>query len=164
MTPSRNPVFSRGRRGFTLIEILIAIAIFAFLLVLMGVGYLASAKAWEQGRVKLTMQQEATFGLEQVARDIRASRSVSRISATELRCFDEDSTETARYTFASIGGKNYVLRSGTKLVDKECTFLNFNYNAGDGVVEFQIELKDPGSNKVRVDSKANLRNRNTSAI
>jgi len=154
----------RNRRGVTMIEIMVALFIFAFLLVIMGGSFLIMKKAYGQGAETLSLQQNGTQVLEQIERDVRGSRWVTRVSATELRCFDEDSTETVHYTLQAINGKNYVMRNGTQMTKEACMGLTYTLNTGDGVVRVQMEVADTQDNRVSLDARANLRNRNASAF
>jgi len=155
---------SVNQRGLTLIELMLAIFITAFLLVAMGVIYTQTAEAWREGKEKLDIQQEATFALEQIARDVRASRSVVVASPDDIRCYDSAGTETARYTLDTSGAVNYIHRDSNPLVSVQCTLLGFALSADEGTVDISLELQDAQGNKTLVSSKTTLRNRNLSKL
>ena len=81
-----------------------------------------------------------------------------------LTCYDENSNVIAVYELGTVSGTQYVLRNDKPVMEEEAVSLNFEYDAYDGVVTMELEFKDDQENKVRVDSKANLRNRNISSL
>lgn len=62
---------SRATGGFTLLEVLLAIAIFAICMTAIYTAFRTSARAFENGRRSAEQMQTVRFTLEQVTRDVR---------------------------------------------------------------------------------------------
>jgi Tfp pilus assembly protein PilW len=154
----------RPSAGLTLIELMIAVFLTALVAVIAGVIYLANQRSWDQGKDKLIMQQEATRCVETVARDVRAARWIDFVDATEIRVYDRTGTEFRHYELGATAGGNRVLQNGSPLVDLLCTELTFTTNADTTVLGIALELEDGAENRVKVESRAAVRNRNFSNL
>ena len=146
----------RSTSGFTLVELMVALMLTALVAVIVGVIYLTNQRSWKQGQEKLILQQEVTRCVEQIARDVRASRWVQYAGPTDLRTYDATGSETHHYYLS--GDKLY--QDAGPLVDLKCTQLTFGINSDTTIVSVVVELEDAAENKVKVETDAALRNRN----
>lgn len=64
-----------SQTGFTLIELILALAIFNFVLLIVVVGYLNIVKIYENGIAARDAQQNARYGLEEISRLARNDSS-----------------------------------------------------------------------------------------
>lgn len=62
----------KDNKGFTLVEVLIALTILSLLVTVVFMGFRVSSRCWERGRVKLDELQTIRMGLEILQRTIRA--------------------------------------------------------------------------------------------
>lgn len=142
--------------GFTLIELTLAMTLTALVALIVGVIYLTNQRSWKQGQEKLILQQEVTRCVEQIERDVRGARWVGYSGPQDIRTYDATGTETHHYYLS--GDKVY--QNGSPLTDLKCTQLTFGINPDTTIVSMAVELEDAVGNKVEVETKAMLRNRN----
>ena len=64
------------RRGYTLIELMIAVVLGLVVVLALGRLILTNQRSWEQGRDKTVLQQNVTESLEWMARSIRAAHTL----------------------------------------------------------------------------------------
>lgn len=152
---------SAGRRasaGFTTIELLIAGTISLIVVLAAGVIVLQSSESFRFGNDKVLMQGDATRAVEQIARDVRRSRTLGWDgSGTHLVCYDTFGNQFAVYDWAGSG--NPVTQNGSPLTDYACTDFALGINADTTTVDVSLELQSRGQDKVEVESKASIRNR-----
>ena len=70
MTPP--PRSSRASHGFTLLEVLLAITIFAICILAIYTAFRTAGRSFENGRRSAEQMQTVRFTLDQIARDLRA--------------------------------------------------------------------------------------------
>jgi type II secretory pathway pseudopilin PulG len=152
----------RARRqfGYTILELVIAMFLTLFVALAAGAIVLTNQSSFRQGQGKLTMQQEASRSVEQIARDVRRSRWIDVTSPDRLALLDAAGAEFRVYELGASGGVQKVLQDGAPLADMECTELSFAANADTTSVLIVLELRDAADNRVKMQSTAAIRNRN----
>jgi Tfp pilus assembly protein PilW len=150
-------VHRRSTAGFTTIELLIAGMISLIVVLAAGVIVLQSNESFRLGNDKVIMQGEATRAVEQIARDVRRSRMLGYNAGmpSRLVCYDTFGNQFAVYDKSG----NQVTQNGSPLTDYPCTDLAFGINADTTTVDIVLELESKGFDKVKVESKASIRNR-----
>ena len=159
---TRPSALGHGRaRGFTTIELMVASLIALFVALAAGSILFSSQRSHRQGQDKLVMQQEATRAVEQIARDIRRSRWVDWNSGVPSRIAlrDHFGALIRVYDRGAVAGVQKARQDGAALTDHECTQLTFTANSDTTTLSIQLELRDRAGNKVKVESKASIRNR-----
>jgi prepilin-type N-terminal cleavage/methylation domain-containing protein len=89
--------------GYTLIELIIAMAIFSMMLVIISVGVLQLMRIYQSGISSRNTQQNARLAMEQM---VRAGRSAYKAAITGAT-----NNSTVCFYIAS-GGQEYFIRSG----------------------------------------------------
>ncbi len=150
--------------GFTTIELMIAGTLSLIVVLAAGVIVLQSNTSFRLGNDKVIMQGEATRAVEQIARDVRRSRWLGYSSGTPSRlvCYDTFGTQFAVYDWGGAGTK--ATQNGSPLTDYACTGLAFGINSDTTTVNIVLELQSKGFDKVKVESKASIRNRRYTLI
>jgi Tfp pilus assembly protein PilW len=69
-----------GSAGYTLIELAVGGFLALFVVLALGHVILQNQRSWEWGRDKAVLQQNATEGIEWMARAVRAARRLEVIS------------------------------------------------------------------------------------
>jgi prepilin-type N-terminal cleavage/methylation domain-containing protein len=87
-TPHRR----RPRRGFTLVEVLIAVSLTAALAVASAAALAAASRSAEAGDEYLRASRTAARVLETITADVRGASAVQVLSATSLQVVREDSS------------------------------------------------------------------------
>jgi Tfp pilus assembly protein PilW len=153
---------ARRQSGYTILELVIALFLTLLVALAAGAIVLTNQSSFRQGQGKLTMQQEASRSVEQIARDVRRARWIDYDAGSpdELVLVGADSTAFRTYERGLSNGVQKVLQDGAPLADMECTELSFAANADTTSVLIVLELRDAADNRVKVQSTAAIRNRN----
>lgn len=84
----------RDQTGFTLVEMVLAAAIFSFALLILTSGMLRLFNIYQNGMAVRATQQAARYAVDQMTRDIQASSSMVSGGATRLCVYFEDVTQS----------------------------------------------------------------------
>jgi prepilin-type N-terminal cleavage/methylation domain-containing protein len=63
-----------GERGFTLVEVVVTLALFSFMMMGVGTIFVQTLRSQRRGAGALAVQENITFVLESIAREIRVSK------------------------------------------------------------------------------------------
>ncbi len=88
-------LFKKKNKGFSLIEILIYIAIFAFLSVVVINSLIVMVNSFAETAVQANFLQASTT-LERMSREIRQAKSIASISSSDLILNSTDSSDIAK--------------------------------------------------------------------
>jgi type II secretory pathway pseudopilin PulG len=148
--------------GYTILELVIALFLTLFVALAAGAIVLTNQSSFRQGQGKLTMQQDASRAVEQIARDVRRARWIDYDAANpdRLALLNAAGGQFRLYELGASGGVQKVLQDGAPLADQECTELSFAANADTTAVSIVLELRDAADNRVKMESTAAIRNRN----
>jgi len=107
-------------RGFTLIETIIVLLLLAMLLGVAGFVFVVSLRAWDAGRTRGGIREDASYAMEKVVRDLKemAIRSLSQYSSI---------AHTVRYNdFAGHTYVFYLYNADDAALDSTVNFSHFN--------------------------------------
>ncbi len=151
--------FGHDARGGTLMEM--CVGMFLALLVVLAAGniILTNARAWEWGRDKMVLQQNATEALEWMARAVRAADSLAVISASEVRTYDAGGALLHTYAQVIEGSEGRLHQDGSDLVDRVCSQFVVTPGADTTSVTLLVELADNAGDHVAAQTRAALRGR-----
>ncbi|MFA6393379.1 MAG: hypothetical protein WCW25_00685 [Patescibacteria group bacterium] len=76
MAQKNNNNARTGGKGFTTMEILVAIFLFSFLMVMTGESYLLAQRAYKKGASEGELTQNARVSVDRITREIRQSESI----------------------------------------------------------------------------------------
>lgn len=126
---------SGGSRGFTLVELLLAMALFSFMLAILSLGFLQIGKIYQSGVASRSTQQTARAVMEDVAREVRGATAilVPVDSSTDNELCLQANSQVIRYQRGSDDSLTKAIYNG------DCTGTIPN-----GAVKFN--LVDPSSN------------------
>lgn len=90
-------VLSRQRRsrsaGFTLVELIVAMAFFSFMLAIISLGVVQVMRIYQSGVASRRTQSAARAAMEEISRDVRVSHRVPAASLSNNRlCLEGDNT------------------------------------------------------------------------
>lgn len=147
------------RRGFTMIELMVAI--FLSLIVIFAIGKIltSSQRAWAWGRDKVTLQANSAEALEWMARSVRAAQRLRVVSASEFRTYDETGALVHTYRRVLVGGVGRLQQDGTNLVSRTCNAFTVTPDPDTTSLTLTLELQDASGNKLREVTRAAVRNR-----
>jgi len=148
----------RDRRGFTLVEMMIACFLSLVVVLAMGKIMQQNVKSWQQGRDKAVLQQNVTEALEWMTRWVRAARTITVVSSSEFRCYDETGTLTHTFRRIAAGGGR-LQQDGADLVDRKCPSFTVAPDADTTRLTIVLELEDGAANRVAATTTAAIRNR-----
>lgn len=141
------------KKSFTLIEILIVIAILGVVMTIVSQIFIYGQRMWGQDLVLVELQQKARIALQRMSQDIREASSVSildggkKISFSGMEYYLDDQNSQIK--------KN---NSSTSIIANNITDLSFSLNEGVTII---IKAQKKGGQRAQVFSlktKVNLRN------
>jgi type II secretory pathway component PulJ len=150
---------ARRGGGFTIIELMIACFLSLVVVLAMGRIIQQNVISWQQGRDKAVLQQNVTEALEWMSRWVRSSRSITVVSASELRCYDETGALTHTFRRTVVGGEGRLQQDGADLVDRVCPSFTVTPDTDTTRLTLALQLQDPAGNLVAATTRAAVRNR-----
>jgi hypothetical protein len=148
----------------TLVELVLAVFLAVLVAIAAGFIYLTNQRSFRQGREKLLVQQNASWCLEEMARDLRQARRVDPVNEEMIVLYDVQGLVFSTWERGSDGGESRLLRNGAAAAPEECTVLRFTVLTPDtSAVGVDLELRDAADNQVRVENKVALRNHEIAA-
>jgi prepilin-type N-terminal cleavage/methylation domain-containing protein len=149
----------RRQAGLTMIELLVALSLVVIVVITAGFIYLTNQQSFRRGREKLLAQQNLSWCVEAVSRDLRRAWRADRVNAQKIVLYDVDGFVFATWELGSEGGQDRLLRNGTAQAPEQCTVLVFTVEAPDtSAIGVDLELADPSDNRVRMGDMVQLRN------
>ena len=110
----KNPArFLKRRQGFTLVEMMVTVAIFSFILGICYTLFISGSNSWETNSVRVELQQELRKAMDWITQDLRQAGSAS---ITNGPVDPVDGTPYPSITFrkaAGVSGGNLVWDSST---------------------------------------------------
>src|SRR5215475_12629297 len=88
---------SRDRRGFTLVEMMVGVAIGCLLLATLATLYVFSMRSFAAMANYSDLNQKSRYASDIISRDIRSASSVASASATQI-VLSDDTSGTTTYT------------------------------------------------------------------
>lgn len=115
------------KKGFTLIELIIAVALFSILTVFVALTFLVGLRVWGSGRERAEITQDGILSIERMVRELGQASEIRSAQADRVR-FDADlnsdgSDETI--TFAVSGGVLERTEQGGAQIDLAPNVGNF---------------------------------------
>ena len=134
----------RREEGFTLLELMAALAILGFVVTAIYSFYLAGLKSWQRGLDQIEYRQSARIAMDKMIRELRYACEVKtdKAGVVEFKIRDDDKltyrfrTEYEQLVFESIN-KNGTVKSHTK-VAFHITELTFSYDDHTGMLHIRI--------------------------
>jgi len=157
------------KKGFTLIEFMVAVAITSILVLLMGVIHVTSVQLFIKGGEKVLLQEESSFAFEMITEAIRDTTEKAEIldSGSKLKLTRKDENENIEWEkiFYKDGDSlSCILNGGAKkvLVPKILHSVLFsdkdiNDNDLNGAVRIKITLQK-GSELFSSEKTVDMRN------
>lgn len=149
----------RNRRGFTLLEMMIAMFIGLIVALALGRIFLTSQRSWEAGRDKVEMQANTAETLEWMARQVRAAAALEVFDGEHFRTIDRSGNELHDYQRVLVDGVGRLREDGNDLVDRPCTIFQVVADAETTGVTLTLELEDRAGDRVSALTRATIRNR-----
>ena len=150
---------TRGRQGATLVELLVAVVLAGIVTLAAVILYLLNERSFDQGREKLMAQQNASWCLEAIARDVRVARRVDLVTAERMVLYDIDGAPISTWARGTVNGQSLLQRNGRSMAPEVCTALRFTLvNLESTAVDLMLELEDPAENRIRLETRSALRN------
>lgn len=147
-----------GQRGNTLVEMLMALVLVAFVALTAMFVYLVNQRAFQTGKEKLVLQQNASWCLESLNRDIREAWRVDVVGSDRLVLYDVSGSITNTWEAGEVDGVVRLKRNSLAMAPEECTVLLFDANADTSAVGVEMEFMDAAENRVRLAGRTALRN------
>ncbi|MFO8052978.1 MAG: prepilin-type N-terminal cleavage/methylation domain-containing protein [Candidatus Omnitrophota bacterium] len=141
------------KKSFTLMEVLIVIAILGIVMTTVSQIFIQGQKMWGQDLALVELQQKVRIASQRMRQDIREASSVSILDGGEKIKFSG-----IEYYLDNQNSQIKKANGSTSIIANNITDLNFSLN--DGIV-ITVEAQKKGGQRVQVFSlktKVNLRN------
>ena len=144
--------------GFTLIEVVIAMAISLIVLLAVGAVLVASHTRWNDAWEKVNLQQDASFVILELSKSIKEAASVTvEGEGKEIQVYDADGS-WVKYTFDSDTDTfQYQIQDQSAQILIDGYVENLEFNVVDNRVEIDLTLKKDDE-EVHLDSTVQMRN------
>ena len=141
-THLKNGGHTRGLSGFTLLEIIVSISLFAIIIILVSSIYVMSQRSYNQNSTQAELSQNARVAFDRLSRELRQSTGiVTALPATDSDIFNppanqiffQDGHDNSRLTYL----KYYL--DGTNLMREHSSYY-FNTEPGVDVYYDSLDL------------------------
>jgi type II secretory pathway pseudopilin PulG len=149
----------RNRRGYTMLEMILALVIGMVVVLALGRIFLTSQRSWEQGRDKVELQANTTEALEWMARAVRAAAFLEVVDQSHFRTYDAAGNQLHEYERVVVDGTGRLHEDGNNLVGRRCTLFQVVADAETTGVTVTLELEDRAGDRVNALTRATIRNR-----
>jgi prepilin-type N-terminal cleavage/methylation domain-containing protein len=145
----------KSSQGFTLVELMVAVALISILFFGLAGIYLLIDDSWERGSSLVNLQRDGSYALEEVATAVRMGASAIISPSTQLTVKDVNDVTISRFY---LEGSDNTLRddSGTKVIPSSVDSLLFSLVGR--TVHVDMMLIDDQDNLVYFSTAASLRN------
>ena len=125
----------KNNKGFTLVELIVAVSVFSLLSIVMGGIYLSFTKSQARTKAAQSLLNDAQYILEVLSKDFKSNEIIS-CSTNEIETKEENgSVKIFTYSDNTISvntGTPVVLNNNSKF---KITYLDFNCNISDDNIQ-----------------------------
>lgn len=150
---------TRGRSGYTIIELVVALGISLIVVLALGRIMLVNQASFRQGRDKVLLQQNASEALERMAHSIRSARDLQVVSATEFRTYDAAGALAHTYKRLSTAAGQRLQEDGRDLSSQACAAFSCTANADTTSLTLSLQFQNEDGEQVARQTRVTLRNR-----
>ena len=146
-----------NRKGFSLIEMMVALGILSLIIIGLVTFFSGGTRAWVTGQYQLEAQRNARLAMDRMVREIREGTSIDEIS----------SNTTIKINYLASFGKSPVTyslsdttinRNGNPLIHDVKT-LNFTYTDASKVhILLEVDVDNDESPDITLNTDVDLRN------
>jgi len=151
---SRGSRLARRCLGLSLVEVMIAGALLAIVVMLTVMAYTGSANTWLAIDDRLDLNQTTRRAVNRIAQEARMAKVVTVIGSNQVNLLSLDG-EIVTYRFDS--STNEILRNDQLLAPAVKTFAVELEGVGQNVLRVEIETAK-GSQTYRIEQRVKLRN------
>lgn len=145
----------RLSRGFTIVELMVAVALAAVIFFGIAVAYMLFMEWWDRGTSLLNLQRDGSYALFDITKSVRGGSMVSIPSATQLDVKNAGGGTIASYYWESADSTLRNL-SGGKVVASKVDSLHFAQSGPTVLVT--LVLTDSDHQEAYFSTAASLRN------
>ncbi len=162
-------------RGFTLIEVLVAVSVGAIVLLGMNSFYLSTLRSYDHGNSQALLQRQASLAIEEMARQIRPACNLTVNTGCPAGPACLKVTQTQPGVATCDGPTYYFYKSGDQLLERFPNVSDFNLLSGSPVpltvfsftadllpstptARIVFELRDNASNSMKFETAISRRN------
>lgn len=145
-------------QGITLLELVVAMGIFAVIIGIVFSFQQSGINAWKQGDVQTDLQQNVRVALDRIVRELRQAQQITQNGAQEIRFLNLDD-QTIRYFLDGGEMKRTVMETGiTTVVAGSLSGLSFTYDTDLRLVKIEVTSETREAQSYTLEVKVYLRN------
>jgi len=135
----------KGRKGFTLIELIISITIGTIVIVAVGSILFYGQKFWDNTCKRVNLQRDASYAMQRMSRAVKAATSAqAEADGKGLRIYNDKQGSWTRF-FAAPGHKDLALKSdvgGTSVTILDDKVEDLQFNVTGTIVRIELKLRE----------------------
>ena len=139
----------KNTKSFTLVEILVSVSIFTFLIAAVYTTFLVGNRSWATSSAKVALQREIRWALFGMTKELREAKDIfitNDMTSTKLT-FRRPAVGQVSFTFNSIGNDaNKIIRedeSKKRVLARDISSLAFTYLTTDAIIVEITATKKP---------------------
>jgi len=145
----------KSSQGFTLVELMVAVALVSVLFFGLASIYMLIDDSWERGSSLLNLQRDGSYAMEEVATAVRIGASAVISPSTQLTVKDGNDVTIGRF-YLEASDNTMRDDSGTQVIPSSVDSLQFSLVGR--TVHMDLILTDDQDNLVYFSTAASLRN------
>jgi len=148
--------YSKNQRGFSLIEMMVVVAILGLIVLGLVTFFTGGTKSWVAGQSQLEAQRNARQAMDRMVREIREGNSIASGSNTSITINYLASFGKSPVTYRLSG--TTISRDGNPLINNVKT-LNFTYPDVSKVhILLEVDVDGDDRPDITLNTDVNLRN------
>jgi len=162
MKKIKKTIFLKNKKGFSIIELMVVIAILSIIILGLVTFFTGGTRAWVSGQSQLKAQREARQVMDRMVKEIRHGQSATRNSIESITIRIPELSDTSAYdvTFAKSGRYlDRTVNSGTNHLLDNVTKLEFTLpDSAKLDILFEVDVDDDSNPDITLKTHIRLRN------
>ena len=152
---------TKNQKGFTLIEMMVVVAILGVIVLGLVTFFTGGAKSWVSGQYQLTAQRNARQAMDRMVREIREGNNFAigagndSVTISYLSSFDKD---PVTYKLSGTVIEREVNSVSSPLINNVKTLSFTSTDSSKVHVTLEVDVDNDGNPDITLNTNVNLRN------
>jgi len=162
MIKIKKTIFLKDEKGFSLIELMVVVAVLSIVILGLVTFFTAGTRSWVSGQSQLKAQREARQVMDRMVKEIRHGKSATLNSTESIKVHIPALSDSSAYyvTFEKSGRYlNRIVDSGTNHLLDNVTKLEFTLpDSAKLNILFEVDVDDDDKPDITLKTHVRLRN------